>query len=109
MLSRPEIRNRYRLAESAVNEFFESILEISILVDSVPHVFDLPRDPDDAHYVDLAVAANAKLIVSRDKDLLSLSDPTTEKGAELSSRFPDLRILTPPELLQSLAENLADS
>ena len=109
LLSRPEILNRYRLAESAVNEFFESILEYSTLVDFVPHVFDLPRDPDDAHYIDLAVAANAKLVVSRDKDLLSLGDPTREKGAELSSRFPGLRILTPPELLQSLVENPNDS
>jgi predicted nucleic acid-binding protein len=32
-------------------------------------VFEYERDTDDAHYIDLAVACRAKLIVSRDRDL----------------------------------------
>jgi predicted nucleic acid-binding protein len=67
---------------------------------SVPHVFDFPRDPDDAHYVDLAVAVDARLIVSRDKDLLSLRDTATAEGLDFVTRFPSLSILTPPEALQ---------
>jgi predicted nucleic acid-binding protein len=54
----------------------ESLLQriglIAKLVPDVPPVFSLPRDPDDALYVDLAVAMQAGFIVSRDKDLLSL-------------------------------------
>ncbi|HEY4233418.1 MAG TPA: putative toxin-antitoxin system toxin component, PIN family [Lacipirellulaceae bacterium] len=63
-------------------------------------MFDFPRDPKDAHYVDLALAVNAKLIVSRDKDLLSLRDATTTDGRDFMSRFPALSILTPPEALK---------
>ena len=69
------------------------------MIDDVPHVFDLPRDPKDAHFVDLAVAARAKLLVSRDNDLLSLSDPTTPEGRDFAARFPGLEILTLPQLL----------
>jgi predicted nucleic acid-binding protein len=69
----------------------------------VPPIFEYPRDPDDAHYVDLAIAADAKLIVSRDNDLLSLRDPATVAGQDFLSRFPLLLILTPPEALRLLA------
>ena len=78
-------------------------------VDVVPHVFDFPRDPKDAHYVDLAVAASAKLIVSRDKDLLSLADESTPEGQDFKARFPGIAILTPPAMLQMLDENQAPS
>jgi uncharacterized protein len=74
------------------------------LVENAPHVFDLPRDPDDAHYIDLAVASQAKLIVSRDKDLLSLRDEENEEARDFRTRFPDLEILTPPELMERLRD-----
>jgi predicted nucleic acid-binding protein len=50
------------------------------------------------------VAANAKLIVSRDKDLLSLTDATTPEGQDFASRFPVISILTPSELLAMLEQ-----
>jgi predicted nucleic acid-binding protein len=70
------------------------------LIADVAHVFEFRRDPKDAHYVDLALAVNAKLIVSRDKDLLSLRDASTLEGREFLDRFPMLLILTPTEALQ---------
>jgi hypothetical protein len=57
------------------------------MLNDVAHVFELPRDPKDAHYVDLAVAANVKLIVSGDKELLALRDNSTSEGQEISNRF----------------------
>jgi predicted nucleic acid-binding protein len=64
--------------------------------------FEFPRDPKDARYVDLALAAQAKLIVSRDLDLLFLGDPSTPEGRDFQARFPDVEILTPTELLRLL-------
>ena len=103
LITRPEIVSRYRLVEAAIDEFFADITRCSTRIDSVPHVFDLPRDPDDAHYVDLAVAANATLVVSRDKDLLSLRDQGTIEGRDFAARFPEIQILTPPELIALIA------
>jgi hypothetical protein len=40
--------------------------------------------------------------VSRDADLLELGDLATLNGRDFSSRFPALRILTPPQFLAEL-------
>jgi putative PIN family toxin of toxin-antitoxin system len=98
--SRPHIVAKYRLEATVVANFIADISSFATYVDSVPHVFDFGRDPDDAHYVDLALAANARLVVSRDKDLLSLRDAGAAEGRDFMSRYPTLLILTPPEALK---------
>ncbi|MDX1963909.1 MAG: putative toxin-antitoxin system toxin component, PIN family [Pirellulales bacterium] len=95
---------KYRLSAELMEEFFEKLTTAAVLVETVPSVFEFPRDPDDAHYVDLALAAGAKLIVSRDKDLLSLADILTPEGRDFHARFPDLAVLTPVQLLAILGE-----
>lgn len=102
--SRPRLVEKYGLEPAVVADFIAHIRSFSTFLDSIPHVFDFPRDPQDAHYVDLAVAADAKLIVSRDKDLLSLRDLATADGRDFHARFPGLLVLTPPELLALLTE-----
>jgi putative PIN family toxin of toxin-antitoxin system len=64
----------------------------------VPAVFSYPRDPDDEHYVNLAVAAGASYLVTRDKDLLDLM-----ASDDFRQRFPNLTILDPVSLLRELA------
>jgi len=69
------------------------------MVDAVPPRYLHPIDPDDSHYIDLALAANAKLIVSWDNHLLSLTDDNVPAGQDFRSRFPELMILSPVQLL----------
>jgi predicted nucleic acid-binding protein len=66
-------------------------------------VFAYTRDPDDAHYVNLALAAGADVIVSRDRDLLDLVAANRPESVEFRRRFPALQILTPEEVLRRLA------
>lgn len=101
--SRPHLVAKYGLQATVVADFIANVRSFSTFLDSIPHVFDFPRDPKDAHYVDLAVAADAKLIVSRDQDLLSLRDVATAEGRDFQARFPGLLVLTPPELLTLLS------
>jgi putative PIN family toxin of toxin-antitoxin system len=103
VLSRPHIVSQFKFTSERVAVFLELLVEIATMAADVPHVFEFPRDPKDAHYVDLALAVDAKLIVSRDKDLLSLRDPATSEGRDFMSRYPALVILTPPEVLKLLA------
>jgi predicted nucleic acid-binding protein len=42
------------------------------MINEVPRVFEYPRDPNDEPYINLAIPARAKYLVSRDKDLLDL-------------------------------------
>jgi predicted nucleic acid-binding protein len=56
--------------------------------------------------VNLALVTGSRLIVSRDKDLLSLMDLAQPEGKDFRARFPDLRILNPVAFLSDL-EKLA--
>ncbi len=102
--SRPNVQRKFRVTQQMIEDFCHDLVGHATVMESVPHVFDFPRDPDDAHYIDLAVAAKAKLVVSRDQDLLSLRDESTAEGQDFAARFPELEILTPPEALRRLDE-----
>jgi predicted nucleic acid-binding protein len=52
--------------------------------------------------VNVALAANAKLIVSRDNDLLDLMHPVKPEAAEFQIRYPSLRILNPVGFLREV-------
>lgn len=100
--ARPHIASRFSLTEQRLAGYIATLEQCSHRISWVPHVFDFARDPEDAHYVDLAVAAHATLIVSRDNDLLSLADLSTADGKDFAVRFPGIDILTPPQLLERL-------
>jgi predicted nucleic acid-binding protein len=68
-------------------------------------VYHHPIDPKDSHYVDLAVASDATLIVSRDKHLLNLMIPSKPGAAEFKARLPRLLILQPETLLGLIRED----
>ena len=61
-----------------------------------------PIDPDDSHYVNLALHAEAGVIVSRDKHLLNLMDAARKEAQEFMAQFPAIRVIDPVELLQEL-------
>jgi predicted nucleic acid-binding protein len=69
------------------------------LVSQVPNAYTHPIDPDDSSYINLAVAANADVIVSRDKHLLKLIDPDTAWATEFRQRFPGIEVLEPQDFL----------
>jgi hypothetical protein len=54
-----------------------------------------------------ALVTHSKLIVSRDKDLLSLMDLAQPEGKDFRARFPDLRILNPVAFLRDLEKRAA--
>jgi putative PIN family toxin of toxin-antitoxin system len=71
-------------------------------VDSVPDIYTHPVDADDSCYVNLALAIGAKLIVSRDRHLLNLTNSAKPWSAEFRRRFPTFRVLQPHEYLTDL-------
>lgn len=99
---RPKIVQRFSITAEAVELFSELIEGAGTLIETVPLVFHYPRDPKDAHYVDLAVAVSANLVVSRDKDLLALNDPGTPEREALAQLGYDLLVVTPVGLLERL-------
>ena len=63
-----------------------------------PSAYALPRDPNDEPYLNVAIAANATFLVSRDLDLLDLMQDATFR-----QQFPSLTILDPVAFLQVMA------
>ena len=93
VLSRPRIRNKYRLKTEEIGEFLRLIAEKSITV-TTTGTLRLCRDPDDDLMLETALNGNATFAVSRDDDLKrdpELISRMLEQGIEVLSvqRFLD--------------------
>ena len=98
--ARPVLIRKFALSLTRTTAFIEELLAYSVLFEAVPSVFVHPIDPKDSMYVDLAVASDAHLITTRDRHLLSLRDSSDRVGVDFISRFPNIEVLTPVQLLQ---------
>jgi len=93
---------KYGITAEQTDELARAIASYATLATDVPSVYRHPYDPDDSHYLDLALKADARLIVSRDRHLLMLANPARKEGQDFQARFPTLRILDPVQFLREL-------
>lgn len=100
--SRPRVAARLRITSDRLHDFIQVVESAATALVGFPEPFVYQRDPDDAHYVNLALAADARLIVSRDRDLLDLMDPAKPDAPQFLARFPLLRILDPVTFLREI-------
>lgn len=106
VFARPRIRNKFRsLTDATVSEFLDNLNKHASRLSGFPRVCSLPRDPKDEKYLDLAVAAQADVLVTRDKDLLSLMDPANSDGDSLRQAHPTLKIVDPVTFLHDRAQS----
>jgi len=75
----------------------------------VPRRFELPRDPDDESYLNLAIEAEARFLVTRDRDLLDLMRWDTKEGRDFQSRFRQLKILDLVAFLKEIEASEKDA
>jgi putative PIN family toxin of toxin-antitoxin system len=99
---RPKLHAQFGITPPIGAAFVRDLLTFAVSVAAVPTVYAHPFDPDDSHYINLALATHAELIVSRDRHLRNLMDATRPEGADFIARFPRLRIITPVELIAQL-------
>jgi len=103
VLTRPETQKRFPdLTAPDVEEFLENISSQAVIYLNVPEEFRYARDPKDEPYVNLALVAHAKYLVTRDSDLLDLMDETTEEGRAFRFKYPFLTILDPVVFLKEI-------
>jgi putative PIN family toxin of toxin-antitoxin system len=102
VLTRPRTQRQFtQLTPEAVDAYVTEIIGHSTQLVNVPSVFTVERDPKDSLYVNLAVAADANYLVSRDKDLLDLM-----QDESFRQRFPSLMILDPVSFLRKMAKSV---
>lgn len=103
VLDRPKIRKSFpTLTDEVAQDFLDHIVETSHAVENVPSAYHLDRDPDDERYLNLAIAAQASFIVSRDKDLLDLM-----KDEAFRKAYPNLSIVDPPTFASHVRSEIA--
>lgn len=99
-MSRPRTRKLApALTIEVIEAFIADVRFKAICLRNVPEEYRFERDPKDTCYINLAIVAGAKFIVSRDNDLLELMNPDSETSGEFQRRFPMLRIINPTDLL----------
>ena len=100
VLSRPKVRKKFPLlTDEHVAGFVQGLRALARVSAVVPTVFHFPRDPDDEHVLNLAVATRAIYIVTRDNDLLDLMAEGNADGAALKALHPAVEIVDPVSFL----------
>ncbi len=97
--TRPKLIAKFRLRPERVQFMLENLPRVAIVLPAVSNAWTYERDPDDAHYVNLALSAEAGWVISRDKDLLDLMTSSSPEATEFRRRWPALRIADPVTFL----------
>lgn len=104
VLSREKIRKlNPRINDVSLTALLKMLEKRATLLKKIPAKFSYPRDPKDEPYINLAIAAEASFLVSRDNDLLDLMDWNNEEGRNFMKRFRFLKIVDPIAFLQEVA------
>ena len=90
LLEEDRIRKKYTYRDVDVEEFLETVREMSTIMTPLPNLRVIERDPKDDMVIACAVTAQADYIVSRDRDLLDLGE------------YQGIRIVTPEVFIQYL-------
>ena len=98
LLARLNIRKTFpHLTDDVAEALVREIERTSTSIGEVTRVFEYPSDPKDEPYINLAIAAEADYLTSRDKDLLDLM-----RDPDFTARFPGIRVLDPVALLREI-------
>ena len=98
---RPELLAKYPYVTTEhVARFRSEIRASAVRIPEPPSVFSLPRDPKDEPFINLAIAGNAHFIVTwNERHLTYLMKRDAPEGIEFCTRFPQLKIVSPPTFL----------
>jgi len=109
VLTRPEVTAKFpALSPQHVDLFLSDLLSRAKMVLAVPLIFSLPRDKKDDPYLNLAIEAKARYLVTwNDRHLTYLMRQDTPEGVEFCRRFPGLSIVDPPTFLNEIRRSSA--
>ncbi len=103
VVERSEVRKSLPgINDLRVETLFRRLDKKAVRIKPVPKTFEYERDPADEPYINLAIAARADFLVTRDRDLLDLMTGYDRESKDLRQRFRFLTIIEPEELLQKL-------
>lgn len=105
VLNRVEVRAALpQITDVRVKALFRRLDKKATMLRHVPRVFDYSRDHEDEPYLNLAIAAKAAFLVSRDRDLLDLILMTRHdsESKQFRQRFRFLKVIDPGDFLKEV-------
>ena len=93
------------MTSERIGAFLQRLSFRATLVRRIPHVVDYPRDPKDEPYINLAIAAKADYLVSRDNDLLALMTGHSAECKRFRQITRPLRVVNPVAFLHALGHH----
>ncbi len=107
VLTRPRVRQKFpALTDQLIEGFLVALGKRALTIPGVPRVFLYERDPKDEPYINLAIAAEASYLVSRDSDVLDLANPNNADGVRLRHHAQRLQILEPLSFLAEMRRRM---
>jgi len=99
VLERPELQRKLPgITPERVAALMHHLADMACHVDPVRPHFRFPPDPKDEPYLNLAIEAPARRLLTRDKAILRLSYGVDDVGTRFRQLHPDLLILVPEAL-----------
>lgn len=95
-----KLKPRLGVTADRVQRLIHDLAKYARPLDTVPAAYTHPLDPDDSHYVNLAIATNSQFIISRDQHLLDLMDNTQAMGQDFQARYPTIQVIDPATFLE---------
>ena len=106
VLSRPRILNLLpHIAPEQTDNFLGDVVAHATNLPAVTEKFRFERDPKDAPYLNLAIAADADYLVTRDRDLLDLMIGYSAECKEFRQRFRKIKIIKPEDFMRAVDES----
>ena len=102
-----KVAAKFQLTVEKAERFVVALVRFAEHLGMPPDNYQHPFDPDDSHYVNLAIASNANPIVSRDRHLLNLMDPARPEGRDFLALYPAIRIMDPVAFLRWINHEIA--
>jgi putative PIN family toxin of toxin-antitoxin system len=100
ILTDPELVERYPiLTPKRVELTLRRLRYVGDVYRKVNVRFELPRDPRDAKFIELAITGEADFIITHDNDLLSLPASRTEAGRRFRQRL-EVDVMTSADFLK---------
>lgn len=107
VLARDELtRAHSEISPEVVRLVIERLRYFADFVDPVRTRFRYDRDPDDACFVELAIAGSATPIITYDKDLLSLPTSRTDAGKRFRQRLPRVQALEAGDFIRQFEASM---
>jgi putative PIN family toxin of toxin-antitoxin system len=101
VLARDELTHAHpAITPEVVRLVIERLRYSADVVDPVRARFRYDRDPDDACFLELAIAGAGTHIITYDNDLLSLPTQQTDAGKRFRQRLPRVQVLDGGEFMR---------